>query len=208
MPRVFLQDIIEDLKFEDLPTNQDSFDLESFSKSKRFWDCQQSAVKNAIKVLWKYFEDFVDYQRGERLEISQKRKQAFFKWYEDNGLEENLDIKLDKRKRGIYKLLTEYYPPEDRKIPYEHFINRMCFWMATGSGKALVIIKLIQILNALIKLRQIPSHNILVLTHRDNLIEQLKEQVDQFNYANEPKIILKGFSVVEDTKQEFNKQLR
>jgi|GEM_PF-1970285 len=60
MTRVFLQDIIEDLRFEDLPANWNSFDLESFSKSKRLWDYQEDALKNAIKVLWKYFEDFVD----------------------------------------------------------------------------------------------------------------------------------------------------
>lgn len=177
MVRIFLQDIIEDLRFEDLPANWNSFDLKSFSKRKRLWDYQKDALKNAIKVLWKYYEDFIDYQENERLETSQKRKQDFFDWYKDNGLEENLDIKLDKRKRNIYNLLTEYYPQENRRIPYEHFINRMCFWMATGSGKTLVIIKLIQILTELIKRKEIPPYDILVLTHRDDLIEQLKKHV-------------------------------
>jgi len=145
MPRI-LQDIIEDFRFEDLPFNWNSFDLVSFSKNKRLWDYQQNAVKNAIKVLWKYFDDFADYKEDETLDAGQERKQKFFKWYKDNGLDEDLDIKLDRRKSNIYNLLTEYYPHEDNKIPYEHFINRMCFWMATGSGKSLVIIKLIQIL--------------------------------------------------------------
>ena len=99
MARVFLQDIIEDLRFEDLPANWNSFDLENFSKSKKLWDYQKDALKNAIKVLWKYYEDFVDYQKGEKLEVNQERKENFFQWYKDNGLEENLDIKLDKRKR-------------------------------------------------------------------------------------------------------------
>ena len=182
MARVFLQDIIEDLRFEDLPANWNSFDLESFSKSKKLWDYQKNALINAVKVLWKYFEDFVDYQKGE--ELSQERKQNFFNWYKDNGLEETLNIKLDKRKRDIYNLLIGYYPQEDGKISYEHFINRMCFWMATGSGKTLVIIKLIQILKDLIKRGEIPPNDILFLTHRDDLIEQLKKHVDEFNYAN------------------------
>ena len=183
--RLFLQDIIEESKrFEDLPANWNSFDLESFSKNKRLWDYQQEAVKNAVKVLWKYFEDFVDYQKGEGLQLNPERKQKFFKWYRDNGLEENLAIKIDKRKRKIYSLLTEYYPQEARKISYEYFINRMCFWMATGSGKTLVIIKLIQILKGLIERGEIPPHDILVLTHRDDLIEQFKRLVDEFNYAN------------------------
>jgi len=200
MTRVFLQDIIEDLRFEDLPANWNSFDLEAFSKSKRLWDYQQEAVKNAIKILWKYFEDFVDYQRD--AEVSQERKQKFFNWYKDNGLEEDLDIKLDRRKRNIYNLLTEYYPYEDRKISYEHFINRMCFWMATGSGKTLIIIKLIQFLAELIKRKEIPPYDILVLTHRDDLIEQLKKHVDEFNYANETKIILKELKDYPEVKRQ------
>jgi len=202
MTRVFLQDIIEDLRFEDLPPNWNSFDLENFSKSKELWGYQQEAVKNAIKVLWKYYEDFVDYQANERLELNQERKQKFFNWYKDNGLEENLDIKLDKRKRNIYNLLTEYYPYEDRKISYEHFINRMCFWMATGSGKTLVIIKLIQILVELIKRKEIPPYDILVLTHRDDLIGQFKRFVDEFNYANETKIILKELKDYPEVKRQ------
>lgn len=75
--RLFLQDIIEESKrFEDLPANWNSFDLESFSKNKGLWDYQQEAVKNAIKVLWKYFEDFVDYQKGEGLQLNPERKQT------------------------------------------------------------------------------------------------------------------------------------
>ena len=202
MQRVFLQNIIEDLRFEDLPASWNSFDLESFSKSKKLWDYQIDALKNAIKVLKKYFEDFVDYQDGEKLERNQERKQKFFSWYKVNGLEQNLDIKLDKRKRNIYNLLTEYYPYEDRKISYEHFINRMCFWMATGSGKTLVIIKLIQILRRLIKRKEIPPNDILILTHRDDLIEQFKKMVDEFNCANEEKIILKELKEYPEIKRQ------
>jgi len=110
MTGIFLQNIIEDIKFEDLPANWNSFDLEIFSRNKSLWDYQQQALKNAIKALWKYFENIVDYQENENLEISQERKQKFFQWYRNNGLEKNVDIKLDKRKRRIYNLLNEYYP--------------------------------------------------------------------------------------------------
>ncbi len=183
MTTIFLQNTIEDLRFEDLPPSWNSFDLETFSKSKKLWDYQQKAVENAIKVLWEYFEDFVDYQAGESLGKSQERKQRFSQWYEDNGLDEDLSIKLDKRKRNIYNLLTAYYPQENGKIPYTHLINRMCFWMATGSGKSLVILKLIQVLKALIERGEIPPWDILILTHRDDLIQQFKKLVEEFNYA-------------------------
>ncbi|MBU4228234.1 DEAD/DEAH box helicase family protein, partial [bacterium] len=148
--------------------------------------------------------NFVDYREDERLEVNQERKQKFFKWYKDNGLEEKLDIKLDKRKRNIYNLLTEYYPYEDSKVSYEYFINRMCFWMATGSGKSLIIIKLIQILKELMERKEIPSYDILFLTHRDDLIEQLKKHVDEFNYANETKIDLKELKEYPEVKRQRN----
>ncbi|MBC8525719.1 MAG: DEAD/DEAH box helicase family protein [Candidatus Cloacimonetes bacterium] len=202
MARMFLRDIIEDLRFEDLPYNWNSFDLESFSKGKKLWDYQIEAVKNAIKVIWKYFEDLVNYQENETLELNQERKKKFFNWYKDNGLYENLDIRLDKRKRNIFNLLTEYYTYEDKKISYEYFINRMCFWMATGSGKTLVIIKLIEILAELIKRKEIPSYDILILTHRDDLIEQFKKMVDEFNRANEEKIILKELKEYQEIKRQ------
>lgn len=205
MARIFLQNIIEESKrFGDLPANWNSFDLENFSKTKKLWDYQQKAVKNAITVLWKYFEDFADYQEGETLEVNQERKRKFFKWYKDNGLEEKLDIKLGKRKRDIYNLLTEYYQQEDNKIPYENFINRMCFWMATGSGKTLVLIKLIQILKELMERKEIPSYDILFLTHRDDLIKQLKKHVDEFNYANETKIDLRELKEYPEVKRQRN----
>ncbi|PJB47580.1 MAG: hypothetical protein CO103_08305, partial [Chloroflexi bacterium CG_4_9_14_3_um_filter_45_9] len=60
MTRLLLQDITDDLNFDTLPANWNSFDLQTFSKTKSLWDYQQKAVRNAIKVLWKYFEDFAD----------------------------------------------------------------------------------------------------------------------------------------------------
>jgi len=95
-------------------------------------------------------------------------------------LGENLDIELDKRRRNIYSLLTEYYSQEDGKISYEYFINRMSFWMTTGSGKTLIIIKFIQILNDLIKSGEIPPY--------DNLSDEQKEKIiDLRNYDNDGK---------------------
>jgi hypothetical protein len=64
MNKLFLRDMVEDLRYENLPPNWNTFDLETFSKDKKLWDYQQDAVKNAIKVLWKYYEDFVDYQNN------------------------------------------------------------------------------------------------------------------------------------------------
>ena len=76
--KIFLQDMIENLRFEDLPPTWNTFDLESFSKDKRLWDYQQNALKNAIKALWKYFEDFADYQEKESLDINRERKKPCY----------------------------------------------------------------------------------------------------------------------------------
>lgn len=70
MTRVFLQDMLDDIRFDALPVNWTSFDLATFSTTKRLWDYQQKAVESAIKVLWKYYDDFVGYQVSERLEVN------------------------------------------------------------------------------------------------------------------------------------------
>lgn len=184
MAKVFLQDMVDDTPLDNLPVNWTSFDLARFSKTKRLWDYQQKAVENALKVLWKYYEDFWDYQPSEGAEANLERKQKFFQWYRDNGLDEDLDIGLNKTNRNISHLLAEYYKVEGGKVSYEQFLNRACFWMATGSGKTLVLVKLIQVLRDLIQFREIPPHDILVLTHRDDLIEQLKAHVSEFNAAH------------------------
>jgi type I site-specific restriction-modification system R (restriction) subunit len=43
----------------------------------------------------------------------------------------------------------------------------MSFWMATGSGKSLVIIKIVQFLLELIKRGEVPSNDILMLCCKD-----------------------------------------
>ncbi len=203
MARLFLQDMVDDIQFDALPVNWTSFDLATFSTTKRLWDYQQKAVESAIKVLWKYYDDFVDYQVGERLEIDQERKRRFSDWYQDNGQGEDLDIGLRRTNRNIRHLLEDYYEVEDDKIPYEHFINRMSFWMATGSGKSLVLVKLIEVLRGLIQRGEIPPHDILILTYRDDLIDQLKVHVDEFNAARSDIFIkLRELKEYADAKRE------
>jgi len=102
------------ISFDDLPPTWNSFDLEAFSRDKRLWGRQQDALRNALKALQRYYDEWPDY------------------W---------------------------------------DFINRMCFWMAKGSGKTLVLIKLIEILSQLMGLDETPTYDILVLAYRDDLIE-------------------------------------
>ncbi len=179
--RQVFQDILSDLPFESLPVTWQDVDLMDFSRNKRLWDYQQEALQYALRALWKYYEDFRDYREGEPPEADEERKHRLWKWYRDNGLEENLDIPLEGLRRDIRRLLEEYYPAENGCIPYHHFINRMGFWMATGSGKSLVLIKLVQLLWHLMRQGEIPLHDILILTARDDLLEQLRTHVVEFN---------------------------
>jgi hypothetical protein len=166
-----LQTLLNDLEFESLPPEWTTFDLGTFSRPKRMWDYQQTALQNIIKALWKYYE-------GDEA----TRKQRFFKWYQDNDVELDAEFSVGK-KRDHARLLAPYYPITDSKIPYQHFINRLGVWMATGSGKTLVIVKLLELLWGLMQRRLIPSHDLLVLTHREDLLKQLRDHVNEFNTA-------------------------
>ncbi len=176
MTKLYLQNIIKSISLEDLPEKWKGFDFNRFSKDKTLFDFQQNALKNASCGLWLYFKD------------KNADKQSLFNYYQLNGLEENFDYDLKKKGEGkTAKYLLEYdkdYPVIDSKISFSHFINRMSFWMATGSGKTLVIVKLIELLGQLISKDEIPKNDILFLTHRDDLLEQFKNHIEEFNSFN------------------------
>lgn len=181
MTRILLQRMVEAIPDDRLPTNWADFDLASFSAEKKLWDYQQKALQNALKALWKYYEDLGAYQPQEGLSTNDERKRRLWEWYRDNGLRDDLSLDLSRLNYRIASLLREYYEADGNRIDYRHFINRISFWMATGSGKTLVIVKLIEILARLIRRGEIPPCDILFLTHRDDLLEQLKRHVDEFN---------------------------
>jgi type III restriction enzyme len=177
--------MVEGIPDSMLPQAWVDHDFGFFSHAKRLYDYQQQALRNALKALWKYYEHFGDYQQGETDDANRQRKQRLCQWYRYNGLSEDLSIEP---KSAFADLLREYYADyidaQTGKIAYEAFINRMGFWMATGSGKTLVIVKLIELLGRLRRLGEVPPCDILFLTHRDDLIEQLKRHVDEYNASH------------------------
>jgi len=153
-------------------------DLVSFSKTKQLWKYQQEALQNFRMALWKYYKD------------CEADKLLFLKLYTDNEID-LADLNLNDNKKNE-KLLAPFYTVIGSKIPYYHFINRMGFWMATGSGKTLVIVKILEILHHLIRNKEIPAHDIMVLTHREDLIQQLREHVRDYNSSGRtPHIVLR-----------------
>jgi len=186
MSKLILKNIIGEIPFESLPANWQSFDLKRFSKEKQLWDFQKEALRAAIKVLWRYYEEKIDYQEKEKENVNQERKKYLFSFYKNNidYPEKNADYDLVKKEDSkSKKLLEEYYKVENNKISFENFMNKMGFWMATGSGKTLVIVKLIEILKYLMERKEIPKNDILFLTCRDDLLDIFKEYVKEFNFS-------------------------
>jgi hypothetical protein len=177
--------MVEDMPDDCLSEAWREADLTYFSREKNLFNYQRQALQNALKALWKYYEDFVDHQPHETDDANRKRKRKFWEWYRNNGLSEDFSIEP---KPAFAGLLSEYYTddvdPQTGRISYEAFINRMSFWMATGSGKTLVIVKLIELLGQLIRAGEVPPCDILFLTHRDDLIQQLKRHLEEFNASH------------------------
>jgi len=203
MSKLYLQNIVDDISFENLPAKWQGFDPVSahgtgfarFSKDKTLFDFQKQGLQNALKGLWLYFKD------------RKEDKTDLYHLYHANGLSENFDYDLKKREgKKTAKYLLEYdkdYPAVDSKIPFAHFINRMSFWMATGSGKTLIIVKLIELLGKLIAEKELPARDILFLAHRDDLLDQFKNHVEEFNSFNfDTKINLKNLRDYESVKSE------
>ena len=206
--RIYLQSMVEGIPDSMLPQAWVDHDFGFFSHTKRLYDYQQQALRNALKALWKYYwrvespltpalSPLTKGGEGKGsggIHTTRQLNQKFWQWYLDNGLSEDLTIQLKPLKPELADLLREYYADyidaRTGKIAYEAFINRMGFWMATGSGKTLVIVKLIELLARLRRLGEVPPCDILFLTHRDDLIEQLKRHVDEYNASHSDTLIV------------------
>lgn len=169
--KMILESILDDIEFDDLPITWSSLDTKKFSSNKMLYTFQEEAIKNLIKLLFLYFNE------------DNQNKNKFFQRYIDNNLDQsiidNISFPLKKFKDRLD--LTHYYNSSSNSIIFEEFINRCALWMATGSGKSLIIIKLIEILHKLMELGEIPRKDILLLTQRDDLLNQIKSHVKEFN---------------------------
>ncbi len=170
-----LYNIAENIDFETLPVLWKDIDFNKFSEHKSFYPYQREALQNATKIIYKFYGNFTD---------TENAKKQFLKLNEQNGLSKDLQKRFftySNTESTAYNILSEYFEEDDYKLPAWNFINRMSFWMATGSGKSVVLIKLIELLQNLMKNEMLPDNRILFLTHRPDLIEQLKKHITEFN---------------------------
>lgn len=140
---------------------------EQFGINRELFDYQVEAIEYISKALYLYYTRGLD---------------KYHEYYQKEGLSVDLEEKLSvKEEDENFKILSEYYQVEDNKIPFKRFLNRASFWMATGSGKTLIMVKLIELLHYLMKEELIPRKDVLILAPKDDILNQIKKHVDIYN---------------------------
>lgn len=187
-----LQDLLAGVELGDLPPVWTTHDLATFSRDKRLWEYQQNALQNAVKLLHRYYAD------EER--TTAERKADLHDWYAAH----NIPLApVVAGKVAQARLLADYFPLEGGRLVYEHLINRMGFWMATGSGKTLVIVKIIELLRTLMERGLIPVRDVLLLAHRDDLLQQFRAHVEEFNAGSNVYIRVRDLREFAEVKRDF-----
>lgn len=202
---IILQKIIENKRESlNIPSEWLYRDLKKFGLDWELFPYQKQALENIIALLFLLYKDHKQ-NNGLALE---RNKRELFQFYRDLGLTQELSEQLDiKEENENFKFLSSYFPAGTR-ISFQSFINRAAFWMATGSGKTLVMIKLLAILADLMNKKLIPEKDILILAPKDEILSQIKEHIDKFNKGAEITINLKNLKEWEKIKNQqsvFNK---
>ncbi|MGT0069893.1 DEAD/DEAH box helicase family protein [Helicobacter pylori] len=162
--------VAQKLAEDELNTNEineplERLDFKSFDSNKELLDYQQQALINAFRMLVAYFKDF----KGS--------KKEFYAFYQKHYSFANCDFTHKK----LNHLLKSHFKVENHCVSFENFINRLAFYMATGSGKTIVIIKLVELLSVAIRMGLIPKKNIMFFSANENLIKQFEKEIEKYN---------------------------
>ncbi|WRB51693.1 DEAD/DEAH box helicase family protein [Helicobacter pylori] len=162
--------VAQKLAEEELNTNEineplERLDFKSFDSNKELLDYQQQALINAFRMLVAYFRDF------------KENKKEFYAFYQEHYSFANCDFTNKK----LNPLLKSHFKVENQRVSFENFINRLAFYMATGSGKTIVIIKLVELLSVAIRMGLIPKKNIMFFSANENLIKQFEKEIEKYN---------------------------
>ncbi|MCX6813552.1 MAG: DEAD/DEAH box helicase family protein, partial [Candidatus Azambacteria bacterium] len=196
---IILQKIIENKRESlDIPSEWVYRDLKKFGLDWELFPYQKQALENIIAVLYLLYNG---HRQNNGLAL-ERNKRELFQFYRELGLTQELSEQLDiKEENENFKFLSSYFPAGTR-ISFQSFINRAAFWMATGSGKTLVMIKLLAILADLMNKKLIPEKDILILAPKDEILSQIKEHIDKFNKGAEITINLKNLKEWEKVKNQ------
>ncbi|KMT67274.1 restriction endonuclease subunit R [Helicobacter pylori] len=162
--------VAQKLAEDELNTNEineplEMLDFKSFDSNKELLDYQQQALINAFRVLVAYFRDF------------KENKKEFYAFYQKHYSFANCDF----AKKKLNPLLKSHFKVENHCVSFENFINRLAFYMATGSGKTIVIIKLVELLSVAIRMGLIPKKNIMFFSANEHLIKQFEKEIEKYN---------------------------
>lgn len=195
--------IISDKSYDDLG-NWCLPNLGRFSGGKHLFEYQQNALKNITKALQEFYGN-------------EASKKHLFDLYKQYGIDsrqfaiEKFATKKDKENGNTNKRFIRFRNyfavsgmEEIEYIAGSNFINRVALWMATGSGKSLVLIKNIELLDYLINQKLIPKNEIMLLLPREDLVKQFKKEINEFNQGRERKIELINLKDYEQDKQGFD----
>ncbi|OOQ30664.1 restriction endonuclease subunit R [Helicobacter pylori] len=155
----------EELNANEINEPLEMLDFKSFDNNKELLDYQQQALINAFRVLTAYFRDF------------KENKKEFYAFYQKHYSFANCDF----AKKKLNHLLKSHFKVENHCVRFENFINRLAFYMATGSGKTIVIIKLVELLSVAIRMGLIPKKNIMFFSANEHLIKQFEKEIEKYN---------------------------
>lgn len=183
MAKIVLEKLVKDNP-SSLPEFYKSLDKETFGIDWKLHEYQQAALKNALNTLYYFYEQKEHLSNHYKLQTKEEwQKQISYS-----------------KDSTHFNLLGQYFSVEGNEIPYTEFLNRASLWMATGSGKTLVLIKLIEFLHQLATNDFIPKNDILLLAPKPEILNQIKEHIDIFNKNASTKICLKDLREFEKTK--------
>ncbi|OOQ09523.1 DEAD/DEAH box helicase family protein [Helicobacter pylori] len=155
----------EELNANEINEPLEMLDFKSFDSDKELLDYQQQALINAFRVLAAYFRNF------------KENKKEFYAFYQKHYSFANCDF----AKKKLNPLLKSHFKVENHCVKFENFINRLAFYMATGSGKTIVIIKLVELLSVAMGMGLIPKKNIMFFSANENLIKQFEKEIEKYN---------------------------
>ncbi|GAA9666566.1 DEAD/DEAH box helicase family protein [Helicobacter pylori] len=162
--------VAQKLAEDELNTNEineplERLDFKSFDSNKELLDYQQQALINAFRMLVAYFRDF------------KESKKEFYAFYQEHYSFAHCDFV----KKKLNPLLKNSFKVENGCVKFENFINRLAFYMATGSGKTIVIIKLVELLSVAMGMGLISKKNIMFFSANENLIKQFEKEIEKYN---------------------------
>ncbi|MGH2327078.1 DEAD/DEAH box helicase family protein [Campylobacter taeniopygiae] len=157
------------------------------------------------KILMQDFDkdcDFDSFSNGINLQYYQKRsiKNALtiLSFYMSDELKS--DIHNQERRK-----LLEFYQEESKNIKIQKKdIARASFWMATGSGKTIVMIKLIALINKFIKNKLLPKKPIMLLAPNDKILNQFKANIAKYNNHHSDFIKIKDLKDFESLEKDVS----